>query len=43
MALGQSFLGEKFVWVGGGGGGLKVNLAIALVQNYRLGFGLGPS
>ena len=29
MGLGQSFLGEKFVWVGGG---LKVTLVLALVQ-----------
>ena len=27
----------------GGGGGLRVNLALALVQTYSLGFGLGPS
>jgi hypothetical protein len=33
MTLGQSLLGEKFVWVGGGGGGLKVSLVLALVQN----------
>ena len=42
MILGQSFLGEKFVWVVGG---LKVSLVLALVQNQSkgFGFGLGPS
>ena len=38
--LGQSLLVEKFVRVGGGGG-LKVNLVLALVQNQDLGFGFG--
>ena len=41
----HTLLGEKFVWVVGGGGGLTVTLVLALVQNLGLGFGfgLGPS
>jgi hypothetical protein len=38
MIPGQSLLGEQFVWVVGcgGGGGLKVSLVLALVQNLGL-------
>ena len=37
MGLGQYFLGEKYVWVGG----LTVTLTLALVQTYGVGFGFG--
>ena len=35
---GQSILGEKLVWVVGGGF-LKASSVLDLVQNYGLGFG----
>ena len=51
MILGQSLLGEKFVWVGGGGGGggggVEGNFSVSFGPKPVLGFGfevgLGPS